>query len=116
MQLALADMTGCLYCVKLVRGAYTEQERERAKDIGYPDPIWPNKQSTDDCYHRLLELLMKERTGTPSSPAHFMVASHNEATIKFVTEKYAIIIPALSPWNRIRLHHCQFYCCYCIVL
>ena len=81
MEVALANMTGCLYCVKLVRGAYMEQERERAQENGYPDPIWPDKPHTDECYHKLMELLMREKTGDPPSPVHFMVASHNEGTI-----------------------------------
>ena len=87
LELALADMTGCMYCVKLVRGAYMEQERERAEQNGYPDPIWPDKASTDKCYHKLMELLMQEKTAR-DAPVHFMVASHNEATVTAAIEKY----------------------------
>lgn len=88
MELSLAATTGCLYCVKLVRGAYMEQERERARDNGYPDPIWPDKASTDACYHHLMEMLMQAKTGTPPSPVHVMVATHNEKTVRTALEKY----------------------------
>lgn len=39
---------------KLVRGAYMEKERERAEEEGYPDPIQPNKEATDNDYNKAL--------------------------------------------------------------
>ena len=36
--------------VKLVRGAYMEKERERAKEKGYLDPIQPDKAACDHDY------------------------------------------------------------------
>ena len=39
---------------KLVRGAYMEKERARAEERGYPSPIHPNKDATDDAYNSAL--------------------------------------------------------------
>jgi len=40
---------------KLVRGAYMEKESQRAKDMGYPDPIQPNKEACDKDFNLALE-------------------------------------------------------------
>ncbi len=76
--LALSDVAGFSYGVKLVRGAYLSQEREKAAEEGYPDPIWPNKEATHACYNSLLEQLIG-RAGVGT--CHIMVASHNEDSI-----------------------------------
>ncbi|MDX1349439.1 MAG: proline dehydrogenase family protein [Putridiphycobacter sp.] len=45
--------------VKLVRGAYMEKERERAKAKGYPSPIQPDKFSTDRDYNLAIEFMVE---------------------------------------------------------
>ncbi|MFN2429493.1 MAG: proline dehydrogenase family protein [Cryomorphaceae bacterium] len=45
--LEYAKEKGFIYAVKLVRGAYMEKERARAKERKYPDPIHREKASTD---------------------------------------------------------------------
>jgi proline dehydrogenase len=37
--------------IKFVRGAYMNDERARAMELGYPDPILPDKMSTDNSYN-----------------------------------------------------------------
>lgn len=45
--------------IKIVRGAYMEKERLRAKTLGYKDPIQPDKQSTDRDYNLAQEYCIK---------------------------------------------------------
>lgn len=45
---------GFLLGAKLVRGAYMEKERLRAAEMGYEDPINPDKHATDDLYNTAL--------------------------------------------------------------
>ncbi len=45
--------------IKFVRGAYMEKERERAAEKAYPDPIQPDKESTDRDYNAGLAFCME---------------------------------------------------------
>ena len=44
--------------VKIVRGAYMEKENERAAELGYPTPICPSKQATDDNYNAVVRYII----------------------------------------------------------
>lgn len=43
--------------LKVVRGAYMEKERERAKDNGYTSPICISKEATDDNYNDAIKYM-----------------------------------------------------------
>jgi proline dehydrogenase len=45
--------------VKLVRGAYMEKERERAKEKNYPSPIQPTKAASDADYNQALKFCIE---------------------------------------------------------
>ncbi len=58
---------------KLVRGAYLEQERERAHRKGYPSPIFPDKAATDKAYDDAVEFCINNIENIS-----FCAATHNE--------------------------------------
>ncbi len=69
---------------KLVRGAYMEKERDRAKEKGYPSPIQPDKASTDRDFDAALAL-SAERIDHMA----VCVGTHNEASSARMTELMA---------------------------
>ncbi|KAK6315816.1 hypothetical protein J4Q44_G00133400 [Coregonus suidteri] len=89
----LSRREGWYFGAKLVRGAYMYQERSRAEEIGYEDPINPDYEATNRMYHKCLEFVLEEIDH--NRKANVMVASHNEDTVKFTLEKMNEM--ALSP-------------------
>ncbi|XP_051537466.1 proline dehydrogenase 1, mitochondrial-like [Myxocyprinus asiaticus] len=81
----LSRREGWYFGAKLVRGAYMYQERSRAAEIGYEDPINPDYDATNRMYHKCLEYILEEIN--LNRMANVMVASHNEDTVKFTLEK-----------------------------
>lgn len=74
--------------VKLVRGAYMEKERKRAKKYNYQSPICDDKNHTDEVFNNSLKFIIKNIN-------HFglFIGSHNELSNKLSAEllkKYRI--------------------------
>lgn len=67
--------------LKIVRGAYMEKERERAKEKGYPSPIQLTKAATDKDYDAALEFCAKNH-----SSIAICCGTHNEASSILLTK------------------------------
>lgn len=76
-----AKEKGYILGVKLVRGAYLEKETDRAKEMHYPNPMQPNKKSTDKDFNAALELCV-ENIGHVAICA----GTHNERSSLYLTE------------------------------
>ncbi|KHJ74970.1 proline dehydrogenase, partial [Oesophagostomum dentatum] len=60
-----------------------EQERERARAVGYPDPVNPTFEATSKMYHDCLTRLADEHERRGKGTVSVMIASHNEDTTRF---------------------------------
>jgi proline dehydrogenase len=67
---------------KFVRGAYMEKERARAQEMGYPDPIQPNKQATDDNYNAAIDFVLQHLDKISS-----FFGTHNEKSTELAMDK-----------------------------
>ncbi|MCF8277648.1 MAG: proline dehydrogenase family protein [Flavobacteriales bacterium] len=79
-----AKKNGYKLGVKLVRGAYMEKERERAKQQGYPSPIHKTKQETDRDYDLALKFCIDNYP-----EVQLIAGTHNEFSSKYLTELMA---------------------------
>lgn len=97
----IAQQKGFLLGVKLVRGAYMEKERARAREMGYPSPIQPDKESSDGDYDLAVRYCID----------HFdqiavIVASHNEASNLLAAE---LLDQKSISHNHPHIHFSQLY-------
>ena len=86
---------------KLVRGAYMEKERKRAKANNYPSPIQADKKSADDDYNHAVSFCVEN-----IDAISFCIGSHNEYSNRFGAELAA---EKNIPSNHPHLHFSQLY-------
>lgn len=67
---------------KFVRGAYMEKERERAKEMNYPDPIQPTKQASDDNFNAAIDFVMNHLDKVSA-----FFGTHNEKSTELVMDR-----------------------------
>jgi proline dehydrogenase len=87
--------------VKLVRGAYMEKERARARALGYESPIQPDKIATDTDYNNALKLCVDHVANIAT-----IVATHNEHSNLLATQ---LMSEKGLPLNHPHLHFSQLY-------
>ena len=80
-ELRKAQEGGYYIGMKFVRGAYMEKERERAKRLGYPSPIHPDKERTDRDYNAALKFSVEN-----IDKIAIFNGTHNEESSLYLTE------------------------------
>ncbi len=78
---AKAKERGYRIGIKLVRGAYMEKERERAEEMGYEDPIQPDKDACDRDYDLALDYCIEN-----ISEIALVAGTHNEESSAHLVE------------------------------
>ena len=86
---------------KIVRGAYMEKERKRAKEMGYASPIQPDKESTDRDFNAAIQFCIDHM-----DQVSLVVASHNEYSNLFTAQ---LLQQKNIPLNDERVHFSQLY-------
>jgi proline dehydrogenase len=92
---------GFILGAKLVRGAYMEKERRRAAEMNYPDPINPDKASTDVDYDAGVKYCIDN-----IDRVALVVASHNERSNLYAAE---LLMQKGLPLNHPHVHWSQLY-------
>lgn len=90
VDMELSRREGFKFAAKLVRGAYMEQERLRAINVGYADPVHESYDDTNRSYNEVLAFILEE---VRERGANIMIASHNEDSIRYALktmERYDI--------------------------
>ena len=77
-----AKKHGIKYGIKLVRGAYMEKERARAQKLGYPSPIYPDKNASDYAYNTALKFILEHEM-----LFDLCAGTHNEESSLLLTQE-----------------------------
>lgn len=96
-----AEQRGFILGAKLVRGAYMENERKRAEEMGYPSPIQPDKESCDRDYNEAVEFSVDHL-----DKIALIVASHNDFSNLYTTQ---LLDKKGLPHDHPHVHFSQLY-------
>lgn len=90
--LAYAETRNFYLGAKIVRGAYMEIERKRAKEQGYRSPIQPDKDASDRDYNEAIRFCLDH-----IDQVGLMAGTHNEASSKLLANE--MMVRGISPAN-----------------
>jgi proline dehydrogenase len=76
--------------VKLVRGAYLEEENRVAAEAGAPSPLWSSKQETDAAYNEGVKLCL-----AAGDDVRLCIATHNEESCRIAADEIAALQPGV---------------------
>ncbi len=77
-----AQRTGRQVTIRLVKGAYWDQETIEAEMEGWPVPVWSRKQDTDACFERMTRIFVDcIPTSTDMGGTKLALGSHNVRSI-----------------------------------
>ncbi len=68
--------------VRLIKGAYWDQETIHAEQMGWPVPVWSRKRDTDACFERIAQRLLRSTPrSADESGVKLALGSHNLRSI-----------------------------------
>ncbi len=76
-----AQVEGWFLGIKLVRGAYMVQERQRALDMHYQSPIYSNKKETDSAFDQAMSFSLDH-----NDKISLFIGTHNEQSIRLAID------------------------------
>jgi len=100
----LANKEGFKLGIKLVRGAYIEQEKVLSKKFGYEYPINPTIGDTHTAYDSAVDLILSDIAKTDTLSV--CIAGHNEDSVK---NAYKLMKEKNIPLNTKRVYFAQLY-------
>ena len=82
-EVAASKVLGYNLGIKLIRGAYMNEERELAEEHGYESPVWDSIEDTHICYNECMTHVIDNLTDN----SLMLIASHNNDSVKIAQEK-----------------------------
>mgnify|MGYP000327166899 CR=1 FL=1 len=82
-EVATSQILGYNLGVKLIRGAYMNEERELAEKHDYESPVWDSIDETHKCYDECMSHVIDNI----QENSYMLVASHNYNSVKLAQQK-----------------------------